>query len=86
MHAEKLPAARGMSYEEFLDWCDVDTLAEWVDGCAPRERPPASDPTGSGSARRSHAPALAFTGEERSHGAGRCRPRRAPSRSTPRRR
>ena len=32
MHAEKLPAARGMSYEEFLDWCDEDTLAEWVDG------------------------------------------------------
>ena len=25
MHAEKLPAARGMSYEEFLDWCDEDT-------------------------------------------------------------
>ena len=21
-----------MSYEEFLDWCDEDTLAEWVDG------------------------------------------------------
>ena len=32
MHAEKLPAARGMSYAEFLDWCDEDTLAEWVDG------------------------------------------------------
>lgn len=32
MHAEKLPAARGMSYAEFLDWCDKDTRAEWVDG------------------------------------------------------
>ena len=32
MHAEKLPGARGMSYAEFLDWCDEDTLAEWVDG------------------------------------------------------
>ena len=21
-----------MSYQEFLDWCDEDTLAEWVDG------------------------------------------------------
>jgi Uma2 family endonuclease len=21
-----------LSYEEFLDWCDEDTLAEWVDG------------------------------------------------------
>src|SRR5262249_25436825 len=26
--AEQLPR---MSYEEFLDWCDEDTLAEWVD-------------------------------------------------------
>ena len=24
--------AEGMSYEKFLDWCDEDTLAEWVDG------------------------------------------------------
>ena len=32
MHAEKLPATRRMTYEEFLDWCDEDTLAEWVDG------------------------------------------------------
>ena len=32
MHAAKLPTAQGMSYEEFLDWCDEDTLAEWVDG------------------------------------------------------
>ena len=32
MHAAKLPSAQGMSYEEFLDWCDEDTLAEWVDG------------------------------------------------------
>jgi Uma2 family endonuclease len=23
---------RKVSYEEFLDWCDEDTLAEWVDG------------------------------------------------------
>lgn len=21
-----------MTYEEFLDWCDADTLAEWVAG------------------------------------------------------
>ncbi|HDN80831.1 MAG TPA: Uma2 family endonuclease, partial [Chloroflexi bacterium] len=21
-----------MTYEEFLDWADEDTLAEWVDG------------------------------------------------------
>src|SRR5438128_1649982 len=33
-----LPATRRqpplgtMSYEEFLDWCDEDTLAEWVRG------------------------------------------------------
>ena len=32
MHTEKLSAARGMSYAEFLEWCDEDTLAEWVDG------------------------------------------------------
>ena len=32
VHAENLPAARGMSYAEFLDWCNEDTLAEWVDG------------------------------------------------------
>ena len=32
MHAENLPAARGMSYTEFLDWYDEDTRAEWVDG------------------------------------------------------
>ncbi|MDE0459896.1 MAG: hypothetical protein OXI15_21610 [Chromatiales bacterium] len=32
MHAEKLPVTRGMSYAEFLDWCDEDMLAEWVDG------------------------------------------------------
>ena len=31
MHAEKLSAARGMSYAEFLDWCDEDTQAEWID-------------------------------------------------------
>ena len=32
MHAEKLSIPRGMSYAEFLDWCDEDTRAEWVDG------------------------------------------------------
>ena len=32
MHAEKLLPARGMSYAEFLDWCDEGTRAEWVDG------------------------------------------------------
>ena len=32
MHAEKLLPTRGMSYAEFLDWCDEDTRAEWVDG------------------------------------------------------
>jgi Uma2 family endonuclease len=26
------PLPTRMSYEEFLDWCDEDTLAEWVDG------------------------------------------------------
>src|SRR5713226_6809012 len=24
--------SRKLSYEEFLDWCDEDTLAEWVEG------------------------------------------------------
>ncbi len=24
--------SRKLSYEEFLDWCDEDTLAEWVNG------------------------------------------------------
>ena len=32
MHAEKLLPDRGMSYAEFIDWCDEDTRAEWVDG------------------------------------------------------
>ena len=32
MHTEKFSAARGMSYAEFLEWCDEDALAEWVDG------------------------------------------------------
>ena len=32
MHAEQLLPARRMSYAEFLDWCDEDTRAEWVDG------------------------------------------------------
>ena len=33
-----LPPARPlrMSYEEFLEWADEDTLAEWVDGEAVR--------------------------------------------------
>ena len=26
------PPAHRLSYDEFLDWCDEDTLAEWVDG------------------------------------------------------
>ncbi len=26
------PSPRRMTYEEFLDWADEDTLAEWVDG------------------------------------------------------
>jgi Uma2 family endonuclease len=26
------PPAGRITYEEFLDWCDEDTLAEWVDG------------------------------------------------------
>ena len=33
---ESAPARAGagkrMTYEEFLDWCDEDTWAEWVDG------------------------------------------------------
>lgn len=32
MHAEKRLPAQGTSYAEFLDWCDEDTRAEWVDG------------------------------------------------------
>jgi Uma2 family endonuclease len=32
-----------MSYEEFLDWCDEDTLAEWVDGYVVMTSP-ASEP------------------------------------------
>jgi Uma2 family endonuclease len=34
---------RRMSYEEFLDWCDEDTLAEWVDGEV-QMTSPCSDP------------------------------------------
>ena len=30
--AQDLSNLPKMSYEEFLDWCDEDTLAEWVDG------------------------------------------------------
>jgi len=29
---EKVSPVRKMSYEEFLEWADEDTLAEWVDG------------------------------------------------------
>jgi Uma2 family endonuclease len=29
---QKLPPAGRISFEEFLAWCDEDTLAEWVDG------------------------------------------------------
>jgi Uma2 family endonuclease len=30
--AQAAEQPRKMTYEEFLDWCDEDTLAEWVDG------------------------------------------------------
>jgi Uma2 family endonuclease len=30
-HEQKLPPAGRISFEEFLEWCDEDTLAEWVD-------------------------------------------------------
>ena len=30
-HPQQKPAEK-ISYEEFLEWCDEDTLAEWVDG------------------------------------------------------
>ena len=29
---DKPPPKAGMSYDEFLAWCDEDTWAEWVDG------------------------------------------------------
>jgi Uma2 family endonuclease len=29
---EKIKPKEKLSYEDFLDWCDEDTLAEWVDG------------------------------------------------------
>ena len=29
---ERMPPKQKMTFEEFLDWCDEDTLAEWVDG------------------------------------------------------
>ena len=29
---KQLPRPERMTYEEFLDWCDEDTWAEWVDG------------------------------------------------------
>lgn len=28
----RVPPDRKLTYEEFLDWCDEDTWAEWVDG------------------------------------------------------
>ena len=30
--ARRVPPKEKMSFEEFLDWCDEDTWAEWVDG------------------------------------------------------
>ena len=30
--AQREPPPRKMTYEEFLDWCDEDTWAEWVNG------------------------------------------------------
>jgi Uma2 family endonuclease len=30
--AERVPPQQKVSFEEFLDWCDEDTWAEWVDG------------------------------------------------------
>src|SRR3954467_4194497 len=30
--AVRLPPPGKITFEEFLDWCDEDTLAEWVDG------------------------------------------------------
>lgn len=30
--APRQPPSGKLTYEEFLDWCDEDTLAEWVDG------------------------------------------------------
>lgn len=30
--AQRTPPAHKISYEEFLEWCDEDTLAEWVRG------------------------------------------------------
>ena len=29
---ERVPPNRKMTFEEYLDWCDEDTHAEWVDG------------------------------------------------------
>jgi Uma2 family endonuclease len=29
---QRRPPAGKLSYEEFLDWCDEDALAEWVRG------------------------------------------------------
>jgi len=31
-HEQKLPPTGRISFEQFLEWCDEDTLAEWVDG------------------------------------------------------
>ncbi|CAN5526057.1 hypothetical protein BH24GEM3_BH24GEM3_01780 [soil metagenome] len=32
MSTQTAPHPPGMSWEEFLEWCDEDTYAEWVDG------------------------------------------------------
>jgi Uma2 family endonuclease len=29
---DREPPSEKLSYEQFLDWCDEDTMAEWVDG------------------------------------------------------
>ncbi len=29
---KKVPPSEKMTFEEFLDWCDEDIIAEWVDG------------------------------------------------------
>lgn len=31
-HATRVPPKEKLSFEEFHDWCDEDTWAEWVDG------------------------------------------------------
>src|SRR5438067_1477679 len=43
VEALRQPPPGKLSYEEFLDWCDEDTRAEWVDGevivVSPASRP-----------------------------------------------